>query len=322
MNIFNILAGAIGQGIQKGAQAFPSILGQAKQTYQNFMTDLPANSAYIQSRIASRFLPKEPLLTYEDTIAQKNIQQNYEKMNDPQRLYADLQNPLAFENFATKSHSAKINSYPTSQPNAQVEALRMKILNNGNYRPAMSRYLTTVPIQEMPQFQNQPPQGVTYVGGPQNIYNTYGPNEIPANFPPPNSSWETSYGGVIPSISMTRPVTPQDASWQQPILTHELAHASPRNMAFKQDFIDFFKNLDPKKQPLLYNVALTYRSNGQLPPNPEEFYATVSQQLGARALAIPEIRKYYENVFTDFSQKNSEYPLLSEPAPRLFKIKK
>ena len=80
MNIFNILAGAIWQGIQKGAQAFPSILGQAKQTYQNFMTDLPANSAYIQSRIASRFLPKEPLLTYEDTIAQKNIQQNYSEL--------------------------------------------------------------------------------------------------------------------------------------------------------------------------------------------------------------------------------------------------
>jgi len=248
---------------------------------KGFFTDIPANLSYLQARASQKFAPKDIIPTAEQMQSQTFLNPNKPELN--------------FSEGLTKSMSAQLNPWPVAQQtpyNQQLEQRKQQILNSGVFRPAMKRYLSTVPIYGD---YGAPGGGMADVTPLQTYDN-------PANYPGASfgrGSWETATGPYQPVIGMgiskNKPI-PNDQVFNS-VLVHELIHASPRNMRYKDEFINFFNNVKPNTNPMLYKIGLTYLKNGNPPPNSEEFYAIVAQRLGPQVLNIPEIRKFYENLF-------------------------
>lgn len=285
------LAGRVAPRVQTALQsAKESVLKRTQQITRpigGFITDLPANRAYLSAKVSQKMLPPDFIPT-----AEQLQQGHWDIIHEKKFPYSLSQGPI-------KSMSAQLNPYPvvpSTSYNQQLEAIKQRILNSGVFRPAMKRYLSTVPILG---YYGEPGVAATDVSP----YQTY---DIPASYPEiqatgPSEPWETSqgpYGGqplIEMEIAKNQPI-PSDEQFKS-VLVHELIHASPRNMRFKNEFINFFSNITPETQPMLYEVGLQYLQNGQPPPNPEEFYATLGQHLGPNVLNIPEVRKFYENIF-------------------------
>lgn len=270
MNIPQKIVGAIQQGTQNISSAF----AQAKQAYQNFQTDLPANQAYFQAKLQQFISPKEMLPTAED------IQKNADQYTNNHATF----NPYMG---AEKSMSAELQSFPIAPNNPQTafaEQLKQKIINSGIFRPAMARFLSTVPVYTF--YPNQTVAGLA----------------DSSNGSPPDQPWETSSGGYQPTIGMALSDNANlnkltNNPYVSRVMLHELVHTAPRNQAFQNDFKNFFNQINPETNPILYNAGLNYYQNGKPPPNAEEFYATLAHTYGSEALNIPEIKKYYENIF-------------------------
>lgn len=254
----------------------------------NFKTDLPANLAYGQAKVAQAIAPKFQVPT---------PQQNKTYFNSPVGQFESknwgalesLQKPIQ------KSLSAQVNKYPVVQPtleNIKLEAQKQTILNSGAFRPAMSRFLSTVPVNYEPDLGKG--SGMTDMTTHQR-YDNVG-NEQNSN------QWERYQGSYQPVIAMgdtnnTSTVVPSKQENLSPVLAHELVHAAPRNMKYKNDFMKVYKGLTPESNPILFKSAATYLMNGNKPPNAEELYATLAQNMGTKVLQIPEIRKFYENLY-------------------------
>jgi len=261
-----------------GAKKLSDTFQSAGNSIGGFITDLPANKAYLSNKVQQAVLPKE----YIPAAEQIQGQHNYPLQPDN----------LSLDNEFTKSNSAQLNPYmvPQNTPyNQQIEATKQKVINSGVFRPAMQRYLSTVPVYG--DYGN-PGGGTTDVSPTQTYHN-------PADYSQ-NQSWETSQGPYQPVVEMGitkgQPVDTKNSDFKA-VLAHELVHAAPRNMKYRAEFNNFFEQITPTSSPMLYKVGLEYSKNGQKPPNAEEFYATLAMQMGPNVLKIPEIRKYYENIF-------------------------
>jgi len=280
MNLRDLIS-SVSSGLQKG-----------KDVITNFVTDLPANSSYLQAKVAEKIAPKWQVPTY---------QQNQQYFNSPVGQFENKNGNLldSLSSGPTKSMSAQMNQYPVVQQtpeNKSLETQKQQILNSDVFRPAMSRYLSTVPVNYEPSMKGG---GMTELGIKQ-IYN----NDISND-----NTWETSNGPMQPLIHIgdtdkTSTVIPSQNSNLSPVMAHELIHASPRNMNLKDSFINFYNNVNAESNPVLWKAGMTYLMNGQAPPNPEELYATLAQNLGESVLNIPEIANYYRNVYN----KNSMIP--------------
>ena len=262
-----------------------SAIEQAKEMFnrgvqpiRNFITDLPANRAYVQAKIAQKILPKYQLPTPNEIENQKQY--------DSQFYYNLNTGP-------NKSMSAELNSYPVAPDTPQarfMEGIKQDVLNKGEFRPAMKKYLSTVPI-----YTTNPNQ--QFAG----VANTF--RKTPEGTP-----WElSSGGGEQPTIGMALSENAntdklKNNPYVNEVMAHELVHATPRNKEFK-NFEEFFKSVTPETSPMLYEVGLQYYQNGDTPPNAEEFYAVVAQKLGPYVLQIPEIKRFYENIFAEQPRK-------------------
>ncbi len=261
------------------------------QQVQDIKTDLRANIAYGQAKVAQTFAPKYQIPTYQqqDSYYKSPIGQ-FENKN--WSALEGLQKPVE------KSFSAQINPYPVVQKtpaNIQLEQQKQQILNSGAFRPAMARYLSTIPVNASVELDKG--SGMTFTSGKQNYRQI--PNDI--------NTWETSQGTLQPDITIGideknkktqfNTVIPSMQENLNPVLAHELIHAAPRNMKYKDQFQKLYEGLTPQSNPVLFNSASTYLMNGQKPPNAEELYATLAQNLGTNVLNIPEVRKFYENLF-------------------------
>lgn len=261
--------------------------GRIGSGVQNFMTDLPANSAYVQALISQRIAPREKLPT-----AEMASNRNFGPMDE-------LRENLNY--LPVKSMSAQLRpvmEVPNTPYNQALEQQKQEILKSGLYRPAMARYLSTVPVYG--NYEN-PGSGFT----PLSIYDSYNASSRdPMVTETRNLPWE-DYTAPSPSIQIgiTKDQTnfgtsvPSEYPQLNSVMAHELAHNAPRNPAQKESFIEFFNNINEKEQPLLYNAGLTYMRNGQMPPNAEEFYATIVQNMGPKVLQIPEVRSFFQNIF-------------------------
>jgi len=265
-----------------------NLVKQAAQPVRNFITDLPANVGYVQSKVAQKVLPKYTMFSPEQEIkADKDFP-------SVKGFYFDL------DGGPTKSMSAELNQYPVAPDTPQarfMEKVKKKVIATGGYRPAMQRYLSTIPVSTFRP--NQQFAGVANTSRPTSE----------------GTPWEYSYGGgAQPTIGMALPGLSESGlkkmennletmtrlkfhPYLEQVMSHELAHTAPRNKAFKTNFKKFFGEVKPETSPMLYEVGLRYYQNGQPPPNEEEFYATLAGEMGPEVLNIPEIRKYYENIF-------------------------
>lgn len=254
---------------------------------QDIKTDLPANIAYGQAKVAQTFAPKYEIPTYQQQKAYGNSPiGQFENKN--WNVLESLQKPVE------KSFSAQVNPYPVVQQtpqNIQLERQKQQVLNSGAFRPAMSRYLSTVPVNYEPGLNNG---GITDISSKQTYDNK---RDI-------GGGWETAQGPYQPIISIGQDngripntTVPSQQENLNPVLAHELIHAAPRNMKYKNDFVKLYQGMTPESNPVLFNSASTYLMNGQKPPNAEELYATLAQNLGTNVLNIPEVRRFYENLF-------------------------
>lgn len=277
MNALQSILQMIGGAAQKGVQNIPSAVSRAKDAYQNFQTDLPANTAYAQDRVHQAIAPKM-LLPTPDQIIQEEMQGPKIPMN-----------PNLYNNRIEKSMSAEMQPYltPPNTPQATFEEQeKQKVLKSGIFRPAMQRYLSTIPVYTYEPNQQQ--AGIAMTQPSRNL----------------NNKWEDKAGGSQSIIGMalsskTNFEKMKNNPISQGVMAHELIHTAPRNSKFKNEFKSFFKKVTPESSPILYNTGLQYFQNGQPPPNEEEMYATLGQQLGPRALLIPEIRDFYINLFAN-----------------------
>lgn len=289
-NIFNPVPTA--QNIVNQYREFPNALQQARNNFQrlpgtlgqaakNFAYDLPANSAYLQAKIAQRIAPRS---TIPEADQFKMAKPDYKS------LYIDWgQGP-------TKNMSAELNPWPevpNTPYNQQLAQIKQKVLNSGIFRPAMKRYLETVPVYG--EYGN-PGGGSADVTPLQTFHFSTNSKQNKEIMSQPWEYFQGPYQPVI-EVGITKEAPYQNNERTESVMLHELVHSAPRNMALKDQFIDFFNSVNPETQPELYKVGLTYFNNGQPPPNPEEFYATLAQQLGPKVFEIPEIKRYYENIF-------------------------
>jgi hypothetical protein len=264
---------------------------------KNFVTDLPANSAYMQAMVSKAVAPRFML-------PEAGGNENYNNPNlDERNRY--MRNELVIENLdntPNKSMSAQLNEWPVApetQYNTELEKNKQKILDSGIYRPAMAKYLSTIPVYG--GYEN-PGGGFTQVT-PHQTYTL--PDGSPEMESYKNQSWETYEGPNQPAIEIG--ITPEQTNYdiQTPsidprtssVMAHELVHASPRNQNDKQAFTDFFNKINAIENPILYNYGLTYLQNGQQPPNAEELYATLAQQMGQDVFKYPEIKNYFQNLY-------------------------
>jgi hypothetical protein len=285
-SLLNIVGGAAAQGIKN----IPSAVARANSVYQDFKTDLPANTAYYTRNL---FGPAIPLTTYQEFSKNQNAPEL-----TPQQMINYSVNESLYPG-QEKTNSANINDRYVAPPDQQVDQLKQRVLSGAGFRPAMQRYLSTVPIVERPIAQHG--AAGESVGNYSQYYNSepsQGDNQ---------PSWENPPLKDQPMIYMDPSVMNHNDAGN--VLLHEYIHTVQRNPDLKQSFIDFSKTINQDTQPLLYSVGLTYFRNGKLPPNPEEFYATLGQQLGPRALLIPEIRNFYMNIFSNNQEKTPFSPL-------------
>lgn len=247
---------------------------------QQIKTDLPANMAYGQAKVAQAFAPKFQVPTNDQMRAEFN--------NPVHEKTMDLFGPV-------KSMSAQINPYPVVQQtpqNQQLEQQKQQIINSGAFRPAMARYLSTIPVNYEPGLGKG--AGMTDINTTQR-YDNVGKQQN-------GNTWETYQGSYQPVIGMgdtnnTSTIAPSKQENLNPVLAHELVHAAPKNMKFKEQFQQLYEGMTPENNPVLFNSAATYLNNGNKPPNAEELYATLAQNMGTNVLNIPEVRKFYENLF-------------------------
>jgi hypothetical protein len=267
-----------------------NLIPNAENAVRQSLIDVPANSAYVQAKIAQAVAPKDILPTSKEISAQANLNK---KLAQPLNLLlnSDTEN-------VEKSMAAQLSPYPEVQNtpyNQQLEAAKQTALDTGGYRPAMKRYLSTVPVSG---YYNSAQDKQNTLGG-----TTYSSPTETYRFDP-NTSWETKKGGISPFIEMNMPqqINIPNAPEVKTILSHELTHATPRNPALREAYLTFFNSVNPDTQPMLWNIGLKYMNNGQPPPNAEEFYATIAQYQGQKTLDIPEIKKYYENIYQNPEQ--------------------
>jgi len=250
----------------KGKQTVNPIL----ESLNNFKDDLPANSAYLQNRIAQAVSPKYQLPT-----ANEIANEQYNPL-DPQ-LYDGR----------TKSMSAQIRPMTVAPDTPQArmfEQQKQEVLNSGNYRPAMKRYLSTIPI---------------YTSNPNG---EYGGMALTGRSSPPDTPWEQSSGPMYSTIEMPISQTAdlermKENPFSKKVMAHELAHTSPRQNKYQADFVKLFESITPESNPKLYDVSLKYYNNGEPAPNPEEFYATMAAEMGPEVLNDPEVARFFEHMF-------------------------
>lgn len=286
----------------------------------DFRTDLPANLAYLKAKGLQSTGRLQALPTAREMF---NVSSTGEPITPLPSKVSSLKPNFNSEE-AVKSMSAE--SYPWMVPantpyNQQLEKMKQNIISNSGFRPAMQRYLSNVPLYgyyEDPK-NYQVPKGETpwFTGEagvtPKQVYDNQGikPEVIKAQQEQRafNKSlpWELAQGPksdqrtLMTGVPQGQPV-PNDNDYKKLIL-HELTHAAPRNMQYRNEFIRFFNKLTPENNPRLWSIGLMYYNNGKPPPNPEEFYATVAEELGPKVLNDPEIRKFYENVFQTTNTK-------------------
>jgi hypothetical protein len=199
---------------------------------------------------------------------------------------------------ATKTGSAEMRPFPTTTTSPMLEDIRKKVLANPQIRDAAKRYLSTIPIQENPGLKGG--ENETPVGGQANMSfnNSYVPVRRTLE-----GTWEQPINNnMYSTIDMNTENAPPK-KWMASAMAHELAHVALKNPTLEKEFVDFVKSITPEKNPLLYDVALQYYGNGKLPPNPEEYYATFAQVLGPNVMAVPELQKFYKNIFNPLEDK-------------------
>lgn len=267
-------------------QAVSNFGNKVESGVQNFMTDLPANSAYLQAITSRAIAPKFVLPTVEKQQEEYTLsQQAIDGLRD----------------LPTKTMSASLSEWPVAPDtpyNQKLEQQKQQILNSGVFRPAMARYLSTVPVWGG---YDNPGGGLTQMSLSQG----YNVPQIDVNQYSKETAWENYDSASHPDIQMG--ITPEQTSFNidppsqfsslEPVMAHELIHAAPRNNSLRDSFNIFFRSVSPNNNPLLYNTGLTYLKNGQMPPNAEEFYTTIAQQMGPNVLKIPEVKKYFQNIF-------------------------
>lgn len=303
MNILDILSGAIGQGTQQIAKAFPSVLGQAKQMYQNFQTDFPTNVETAQRYVRQAIAPKyyQPSFDQIRGNARRYGEEVYNQQTPIERLNYNFANEgIYMEPWATKSGSAELqpmNIYPNDP---KLSALKKASLNAMNLRSAMQRYLETIPVQRG-NLKDIPAAGIAMGGGSQGF-----------QLSNPGGSWETNVNVTQdPNIVLDQTAGTSPNGWGNPVLQHEYLHVAPRVAQARVGMEKLLQNLPPKSP--LRDAALQYYRDGRLPPNPEELFAVLGEQFGQYALTIPEIQAYYGNIFSQPSGQKNPIQYTYEP---------
>jgi len=290
-NIFKTLTGAIGQAVRTA----PTALNQAKKSYEGFMMDLPTNIEYAQTKVRQAISPKAFVPTYAEM---QQRQKAWEQKPKNQTPMGQLQDKFANEDIymeprANKSGSAEMEPYRVYPNDPKLSALKQATLNSMNLRPAMNRYLSTVPVQRAPIISEG---ALGYALGGQGEPQEKG------------GTWETDFGPISnPAIVLDRTlgVMPQRQDAID-VLSHEYVHTVPRTDTVKTGMAKLLLNI-PRNSPIL-PAAMQYFADGRLPPNPEELFATLGQQFGQFALNIPEIREYYRNIYAQPTQGGYRQP--------------
>lgn len=302
MNLFNIIGGAIKQGFQNLSSVRPSelssvgpnALASAKQAYANLLTDIPTNVATAQRYVQQAVAPKYSVPSF-DQIRANGAQWGaaYNKQTDMQRLNDAFQNEgIYMDPGAIKSGSADLQPMAVYPNDPRLSALKEAALNAMNLRPAMKRYLQTIPVQ----------QGdlTNVIVNSDGSLSSAGGTAITGNFQTsnPGGSWESNVNVTqSPNIVIDRGAGINPGGWPNTVMQHEYLHTTEPIRA-QQVQIGMTKLLQalPQNSPLR-DAALQYYNDGRLPPNPEELFATLGQQLGQYVLTIPEIQAYYKNIY-------------------------
>jgi hypothetical protein len=269
----------------------------------NIATDIPTYIASLQEQRIGPTIQLVPINTF-----QKNQQMWKNRYVSPINFLADqIKEPEMIDNFIEKSGSARPTPRYIAPPDPVIDQLRQRVLSSSNFRPAMKQFLASVPVVRRPLSEF----GVAgeAVGNYEDRYHAQ--NRIPQYVP---KTWEEPSMNQPRMIFIDRGMA--DSSHAGDILLHEYMHTAPRNMSLKEQFVQMSQRINPNKQPILWNISLQYFHNGKPPPNEEEVYATLGQQLGPRALLIPEIKDFYKNVFTQHSQRTPYSPFSN---PELWK---
>lgn len=311
MNILDILAGAIGQGTRQIARAIPSVLGQAKQTYQNFQTDIPTNVETAQRYIRQAVAPKQYVPSFNQARGEERYgEEVYNQKSPMERINYDFANQDIYMNQgAIKSGSAKLQPMAAYPNDPNLSALKKASLNAMNLRPAMQRYLETVPVQRgnLKDFVVNDDGTISSAGGIAS-----GGGSSGYQLSNPNGSWETNTNITEdPNIVLEQAAGTDPNGWGSSVLQHEYLHTAPRVAQVRAGMEKLLQNL-PEKSPIR-DAALQYYGNGELPPNPEELFATLGEQYGQYALMIPEIQAYYKNIFTQPTEKENPIQYTREP---------
>lgn len=290
MNLFDIIGGAIKQGFQN----VPSALSQANQAYQNFRTDLPTNIATSQRYVQQAIAPKYSVPGF-DQVRQNNRygEEVYNQQTPKKRINYDFANEgIYMEPGAIKSGSAELQPMAVYPNDPRLSALKQASLDAMNLRPAMQRYLETIPVQQG-NLEN-------IIMNPDGTFSSAGGMAEGGNFQTlnPGGSWETNLNITPnPNILLERKLGINPEGWVNSALQHEYLHTTSP-IRVQQARIGMAKLLEnmPQNSPLR-DAALQYYSDGRLPPNPEELFATLGEQYGQYVLMMPEIQEYYKNIF-------------------------
>ncbi len=307
MNIFDIIGGAIKQGIQN----VPSALSQAQQSYQNFRTDLPTNvetaQRYIRQAIAPKYYPPSFDQSRRDTSYGEEV---YNQQSPMERVNYDFANEgIYMDPGAMKSGSAELQPMQVYPNDPNLSALKKASLNTMNLRSAMQRYLQTIPVQRgnLKDFIVNEDGTTSSAGGIANGGGSQG-----FQLSDPGGSWETNTNVTQdPNIVLNKTAGTSPKGWGNPVLQHEYLHVAPRVAQARMGMEKLLQNL-PKKSPIR-DAALQYYRNGELPPNPEELFATLGEQYGQYVLMMPEIRDYYKNIFTQPTDNSNVIDYSYEP---------
>ena len=292
MNILKTLSGAMG-----------SALSQAKQAYQNFQTDLPTNVATAQRYVRQAIAPKYSIPGF-DQVRQNNEygEEAYNQQTPMERINYNFANEgIYMDPGAIKNGSAELQPMGMYPNDPRLSALKQASLNAMNLRPAMRRYLETIPIQQgnLRDIIVNPDGTLSSAGG---MAPGGGQGFQTTN---PGGNWETNTNMTLdPSIILANSggdpnamVDPNSmkTGFMTKVLRHEYLHQTPRTQQVKIGMEKLLQAM-PQNSPLR-DAALQYLSNGELPPNPEELFATLGEQYGQYVLMMPEIQAYYRNIF-------------------------
>ncbi len=209
--------------------------------------------------------------------------------------------PEILDDFVEKSGSAYASPRYVAPSDSTLDELKRGVLDSSGFRPAMQRFLSSIPVVQRP-LEDQGAWGMAH-GPVETLYS----ENTPA---PKSSSWEEPYGNPQRMIFLDPKAVQSPLAGE--VLLHEYIHEAPRKNSLRDSFIRLSQSINPKAQPVLWNVSMQYLRNGKPAPNPEEVYATLGQQLGPRSLLIPEVRDFYKNVFSQYTG-GTTYSPFSKP---------